>query len=73
MFCLCLYYLQKKVRSGKVTKQQKQKCLDLLKNHRNVGGPNSGKAANAVWATLTAELNACAVEKGSFSILYMWD
>ncbi|XP_028901040.2 uncharacterized protein LOC105219640 isoform X2 [Zeugodacus cucurbitae] len=55
---------EKKVRSGKVTKQQKQKLLDLLKNHRNVGtgqfgGPNSGKAANAVWATLTAELNAC--------------
>ncbi|XP_039967657.1 uncharacterized protein LOC120779460 [Bactrocera tryoni] len=55
---------EKKVRSGKVTKQQKQKFLDLLKKHRNVGtgqfgGPNSDKAANAVWATLTAELNAC--------------
>ncbi|XP_049308658.1 uncharacterized protein LOC125777614 [Bactrocera dorsalis] len=50
--------------SGKATKQQKQKFLDILKNHRNVGtgkfgGPNSGKSANAVWATLTADFNAC--------------
>lgn len=58
------YYLQKKVRTGKISKGQKQKLLEILRGHRNVamgqfGGPNSGKSAKAVWETVAAELNAC--------------
>lgn len=58
------YYLQKKVRTGKISKGQKQKLLEILRGHRNVamgqfGRPNSGKSAQAVWETVAAELNAC--------------
>lgn len=46
-----------------MTKSQKQKLLDLLRGHRSVamgqfGGPNSAKAASAIWDTIATELNA---------------
>ncbi|XP_036334767.1 uncharacterized protein LOC118745421 [Rhagoletis pomonella] len=54
---------EKKTRSGKITKIQKVKLLDLMKNNKkvamgNFGGPNSASHNRNVWEAVAVELNA---------------
>ncbi|XP_017480613.1 PREDICTED: uncharacterized protein LOC108369914 [Rhagoletis zephyria] len=55
---------EKKVRTGKITKQQKSKLLELMRANTRVAsgqfvGVSGAKNSQQVWDTVRGELNAC--------------
>ncbi|XP_036337526.1 piggyBac transposable element-derived protein 3-like, partial [Rhagoletis pomonella] len=57
-------FLQKKVRTGKITKQQKSKLLELMRANTRVAsgqfvGVSGAKNSQQVWDMVRGELNAC--------------